>query len=544
MKIITKKLLSIFLSALMLVASLPIEVLAQAAPSVDLYDLTGYRRNPGALEEMIQKGYTRGYENFADIYIVVPTDEAGRQVLFPVAREGEYFVLDAGNNGIPHYQEWSSLYKESSYLPEGYVMRERKMVRLERNLLVDGEFLPAGTYIDVTEDIYTVYTREQLEKSFVTIEKDMADKMPALSQKRLAEILEFDKTGRFFGEVDTYAKFARVQAQQAKGGEEIVTVLADGLTETRNVAKAGDYIITNPGGERYIVPGDKFAKKYEAAMELGEGWYKPTGKPQQFRQLKQDMVITASWGEKQVLRKGSYVNVTDLGDLYGVAEREFDDTYKTIKALYRKNFNGIQRFVSKIEERLYAKYPRYQGVFFKRFLKNDVKYMEKRLEQRAARAAARNSGKKAAGRTALRTFGGVALGIGLYLGITLLTAPSVEAQNIQSRTRSEAIRELQADVANNAEKTNIFEKTRTFVDPNYAAAVITDAISGDGALLEEMGTVEPTIEATGVNEDELIEAIVDEAVAEDEEEVRIPFVNPNTQNNPISNFGSFQYQHN
>jgi len=541
----------------MLMTSLPVQVFAQAIPSYsfeDFYAIGGRTREQTVIPELIRKGYASEPEIFSgDFYKVIEFSGGEDLTKFGstgVADGGDFFMMATreGRSMVQRDAIPAGIFETCPNMPDWF-MEPRELIKLKKDIQIEGRIVRKGTWLDITYlDKLFLETDESIARKYVKIDGTLTERLlsnqPALTQGQLAELIRHDKTGRFFGEVDTYAKFARVQAQQAKGGEEIVTVLADGLTETRNVAKAGDYIITNPGGERYIVPGDKFAKKYEAAMELGEGWYKPTGKPQQFRQLKQDMVITASWGEKQVLRKGSYVNVTDLGDLYGVAEREFDDTYKTIKALYRKNFNGIQRFVSKIEERLYAKYPRYQGVFFKRFLKNDVKYMEKRLEQRAARAAARNSGKKAAGRTALRTFGGVALGIGLYLGITLLTAPSVEAQNIQSRTRSEAIRELQADVANNAEKTNIFEKTRTFVDPNYAAAVITDAISGDGALLEEMGTVEPTIEATGVNEDELIEAIVDEAVAEDEEEVRIPFVNPNTQNNPISNFGSFQYQHN
>ena len=347
----------------------------------------------------------------------------------------------------------------------------------------------------------------------------------AFTQEQLREILNNPElTNKLFGEVDTYGKFTRVQAVQAKGGEEIVTVLADGTKETKNIAKAGDWIVTNPGGERYIVDGAKFTKKYEAAAELGEGWFKPKGAPQQFRQIKADMKMMASWGEEQTLRKGAYVNVTDINDLYGVAEQEFNDTYKTIKVLYRENFNGIQRFVSKIEERLYKRYPKYKGVFFRKFLKNDTKYMEKRLADKAAKQAAKNSGKKAVRRAALRTFSGVAVGFGVYMGLTLLSAPSVQAQNVKGKTHNQVISELEAEVNANAEKKNLFEKMRSFADENYAAVVITDAIEGNGDLLEEMGTVIPTVQATGLTEDAVADLIVDEAI--DEPEYQLPFYNP------------------
>ena len=85
--------------------------------------------------------------------------------------------------------------------------------------------------------------------------------------------------------VRNFAKFARIQAQCAKGGEVIETVLSDGTKETLNTANAGDWIVTNPGGEKYVVPAAKFPKKYEPCPELGDGWYKPTGGVQKFLEL-------------------------------------------------------------------------------------------------------------------------------------------------------------------------------------------------------------------------------------------------------------------
>ena len=333
---------------------------------------------------------------------------------------------------------------------------------------------------------------------------------PVLSQRELKAILgNPELMSKLFGEVDTYAKYARIQATQAKGGEGIVTILADGTRETSNVAKAGEWIVTNPGGEQYIVPADKFAKKYEAAAELGEGWFKPKGTPQKFRQIKVDMKIKATWGEEQVLKRGAYINVTNMDDLYGVGRQEFYDTYKTIKVLYRENLTRIGRFVSKVETKLYQRFPRYQGVFFKKFLRNDVEFMVNKLEQKAARRAALK-------RVASRAFTGTIIGIGLYMGLTLISAPEVQAQNVSVKSRNKVISELKAEVEANAEKKQIFEKMRSFADGNYAAVIISDAVEGNGELLNEMGTVIPTIEASGLTEDEAADLIVDEA--EDPEE--------------------------
>ena len=130
------------------------------------------------------------------------------------------------------------------------------------------------------------------------------------------------------GEPAYYVKKATLQARPAQEGQKIITVLQDGTVETVNTAKEGDWIVTNPGGEEYIISGENFAKKYVAAPELGEGWYKPSGTPQLFIEIQKDLTITTSWGETQFLRAGAYLNITKPGDVYGVAAQEFKDTYK------------------------------------------------------------------------------------------------------------------------------------------------------------------------------------------------------------------------
>ena len=128
--------------------------------------------------------------------------------------------------------------------------------------------------------------------------------------------------------VKNFAKFARVQAEQATEETPIVTILQDGTKETTNTAMPGDWIVTNPGGEQYVVPGSKFSKKYEPAPELGDNWYKPTGGVQRFLETDEDLVFVCSWGEEQTIKAGGFINVSCLDDIYGIARQEFFDTYK------------------------------------------------------------------------------------------------------------------------------------------------------------------------------------------------------------------------
>ena len=127
--------------------------------------------------------------------------------------------------------------------------------------------------------------------------------------------------------VKNYAKFARVQATQALEETPIVTILQDDTKETTNTAMPGDWIVTNPGGEQYVVSEEKFSKKYEPAPKLGDSWYKPIGGVQRFMQISEDMDFECNWGV-QSIGAGGYINVTDLSNIFGVGADEFVTTYK------------------------------------------------------------------------------------------------------------------------------------------------------------------------------------------------------------------------
>lgn len=97
---------------------------------------------------------------------------------------------------------------------------------------------------------------------------------------------------------NVFKKQGQVLAHRAKAGEQITTTLASGSKETVNTANEGDWIVTNPSGEQYIISQEKFKSRYEATGEDGVYGAKghcraivnPFGEP---------IEIMASWGEPQ-----------------------------------------------------------------------------------------------------------------------------------------------------------------------------------------------------------------------------------------------------
>lgn len=139
-------------------------------------------------------------------------------------------------------------------------------------------------------------------------------------------------------EAPIYRKQGEVRAVIAKGGEVVVTILADGTTETRNTAKQGDAIITNPGGEQYIIGAEKFAKRYEPKEEeegvfIAKGHSKAIVNPWAV-----PITMMASWGEMQNGQSDCKIADTyDIetgilgGEPYIIAPREFNQTYKPVQ---------------------------------------------------------------------------------------------------------------------------------------------------------------------------------------------------------------------
>jgi len=138
-------------------------------------------------------------------------------------------------------------------------------------------------------------------------------------------------------EAPVYKKQGRVEARPATPGEEITTTLEGGAKETVNKAGEGDWIVTNPGGEQYIISEKKFLGRYEATDEEGayaaKGYCRAAQNP-----FGKSIEIMASWGSPQtgdercLIADTCDANGKVDGEPYLIDADAFAKTYKQVEA--------------------------------------------------------------------------------------------------------------------------------------------------------------------------------------------------------------------
>lgn len=135
------------------------------------------------------------------------------------------------------------------------------------------------------------------------------------------------------GSVQLFSKAVQVVARLAVPGEKITTMTAgengNDFHETVNTAKDNQVVITNPGGEQYIIDKAKFESRYDAASLGNENkTYNAKAVPTQCIKLDEGVEFTAPWGEKMSIQKGGVLVLGGGTDIYGIQPKEFADTYK------------------------------------------------------------------------------------------------------------------------------------------------------------------------------------------------------------------------
>lgn len=136
----------------------------------------------------------------------------------------------------------------------------------------------------------------------------------------------------------TYCKKGEVRARRVSVPTPVETILADGRNETRNVAARGDYVVTGPGGEHYVVKPDVFAARYERKpgtrdVYLARGEIIAVPNP-----LGHAIHFRASWGEVQSGSADCMIaDVYDpatrkrAGRPYIIGRAEFEETYTPVR---------------------------------------------------------------------------------------------------------------------------------------------------------------------------------------------------------------------
>ena len=148
-------------------------------------------------------------------------------------------------------------------------------------------------------------------------------------------------------------KFARIIARQGSVGETVVSWSVDSLgneieekvgqvkldEKTKNpgwiatkVDENGNIIVDNNNHpNQWIIDDSTFRKKYEVDPE-NPTLFRPSNAIQTFVQIP-DNIILNQWGSDMKIASGGYINITKSDDMYGISERDFNDTYKAVDSL-------------------------------------------------------------------------------------------------------------------------------------------------------------------------------------------------------------------
>ena len=169
------------------------------------------------------------------------------------------------------------------------------------------------------------------------------------------DVLTYVKNGLESGTlvpIEAY-KFARIMARPGIVGEEVISWSVDSIgnevkekvdtvsldEETNNpgwvVTKTdedGNIILDNNGHSNdWIISDSTFKKKYEID-ENNPTLFKPKGGVQTFVQIPDNITLN-QWGSDMNIAAGGYINITNPDDMYGISERDFEDTYKVVDTL-------------------------------------------------------------------------------------------------------------------------------------------------------------------------------------------------------------------
>jgi len=149
---------------------------------------------------------------------------------------------------------------------------------------------------------------------------------------KLVNVLEYVKTHFTEKEYQYVYKIKPVKARVGILGEEVVTVMRNGLIETKNNVKydeeikKNDKVITNLDEEKYIITHKTFLEKYE--QQVIDGYYKPKQKLITVVQINENISFIAPWGSVMNIAKDGFLVINNEHDIYGIQKEEFLNTYK------------------------------------------------------------------------------------------------------------------------------------------------------------------------------------------------------------------------
>ena len=139
-----------------------------------------------------------------------------------------------------------------------------------------------------------------------------------------------------------------VLARPSVPGETVTTYTANGNLESEVPGIEGKMVLTrcdtdgNPVVDEFghlnqwQTERETFERKYDFENTRGsDGFTRPRGGIQRFIRSDEDIAILVPWGEdgapvEQTIDAGGWLNITKPEDIYGIADKEFRETYEIL----------------------------------------------------------------------------------------------------------------------------------------------------------------------------------------------------------------------
>lgn len=138
-----------------------------------------------------------------------------------------------------------------------------------------------------------------------------------------------------------------VLARKGKAGEAVTVYTSDGNREADETVpltgvfwiltradQDGNAVLNGYGQPNsWIVPDETFKRKYDTEHMTESGLIRPLSKEQLFLRIDDNIVIYIHQGEGKAdileyLKEGSFLNIQNPDDIYGIAGDEFQSTYR------------------------------------------------------------------------------------------------------------------------------------------------------------------------------------------------------------------------
>jgi hypothetical protein len=126
-----------------------------------------------------------------------------------------------------------------------------------------------------------------------------------------------------------FKKIASIQARLMQHQDIVITV-ASNVLETSNRANPGDYLVTNPTGEQYIVPAHEFHQRYRLKPGTTD-IYESILPPVRVILTTRPVAFIAPWGTPMYIQAGGAL-VEHPNGCYGIQPDEFSHTYRCVDA--------------------------------------------------------------------------------------------------------------------------------------------------------------------------------------------------------------------